>query len=214
MTRRITRRQAIAVAGIGSLVSSASAFGQSSAESVRVTIDPRRFASIHRQVVDDIAKAAEGTRLVTAEGHDRLLKLLESAKAVKGDGSAMLARLRDAIYKATSPEAMQSEIRKLAEAAAKADPLTAVIVLIAQDSIEYAMQQAKELKLTRLDAARAIFIVGSDVTGAITGAILGTKLGIPAIIAVAALAGAATGSSYAYMQTATPPPPPAQRGGR
>ena len=201
MTRRITRRQMIGAAGLGSFAAGSTVFGQTGAQSVRITIDPPRFATIHRQVVDDIAKASQGTRLITAEGYDRLLNLLESAKAVKADGLTTLTKLRDAIYQATSPEAMQTEIRKVVDASAKAEPLILIIALIAQSSIEYARQQLKEL-----DVPRLIFIVGSDVTGAITGAIAGSKLGHPAIIAIAALAGAATGSSYAFMQTATPPP--------
>lgn len=189
--RRMTRRKLIGSVVFASLAPEQIGFAQRS--SINVTVDAARFAQMHTDVVNDIALALKGLRMVTPDGFSKLLELLRQHDIVSRDDIETLQKLRDAIYAATDV-AMKSALDEAGRMAAKAREVVQVIVQIAQRSYNYAREHVDGPTVVRITA-----VVAADVSGAMSGAIVGAKFGNPAFTAIAAVAGAAGVSSRAYL---------------
>jgi len=165
--------------------------------------EARMIGGIHGDMVNKLSDALKGTRPFSKDNLLELINLLSgkdvgniSLPAVLTPPQSDLVRkVVEAIY--SSPDI--SEVAKKIEAMYKevsdrTRDLGAAIVSIAHDSVQFAKKHQK-----------AIFIVASDVGGALTGATQAAKLG-PYAAGIGALAGAITASYLASTQGASPTP--------
>jgi hypothetical protein len=188
----IARRRVLVGAAAISLGGFApSAAAQQSAQELGLP-RPMAYGPIHGDMLSRISNALGRTVLDSKEGIFKLIDLLEKDVFVSKEDSELLKKLVDIILNSDSVAAMAREIESIYKAVtSKTADVAAAIISIARNSVENIERLGG-----RSDVKKAIYIVSSDVTGALTGAAACSKL--PRVFAViGALAGAVAGSGNA-----------------
>lgn len=173
---------AVTVTALGALVSD-SATAQGSQES-RPIFKPEDAGTLHGHTLDQISGVLNGIAINTKEGLHKIVGLLMEFKVINKPDADKLDKLVDAIF--SDPAEIQRKVNEIFDEARKdAGEVAKAIISIAKNSVEYAKGHQRE-----------IYIVTSDVSGALTGALTGAKFGAP-IAVVGALAGAVASSAGA-----------------
>ncbi|MBB5340384.1 hypothetical protein [Tunturiibacter gelidoferens] len=184
--KEISRRQfATAVSSVGVGTMMPAALAQERLQEPKPAYPPRDAGGIHGDMLGRISEGLAGNDIHTKEGLLKLVALLQQFDVISEQDAAMLRETIDAIFSA--PETTAAKIDKIyAEAKEKAGEVTVAIISIAKNSVEFGRRHE-----------RAIYIVASDVSGALTGAATGAKLGGRSLAVLGALAGAVGGSAQA-----------------
>jgi len=145
----------------------------------------------------DIGKQLNGAPATSRDGFEALLKPL-SGTIVPASELEYLHQLGDAIFKNESPDAIKKAIDDLlARIENKVGPFVETAVRIAQNSVQFAREQFKDISPARLR-----FLVASDVIGVLTSGQYIASLGHPALmVLVAGVAAVASSTVAAYLHS-------------
>ena len=154
------------------------------------------YAQRHFDTVVDIVSAYGTVEPISKAGLHLLVDFLVKRELIAREDAELLHGLVDGIFDSKQVEAVLKAIQDLDERASKAGRfIVQVVAKIAASSVDLARKQ-----LDQVDVARVVYVVGSDVTGALAGIATAPKAP-PALPALAALAGAAANSSKAVWDT-------------
>jgi len=190
----INRRKLLVAATGAGLGTSISAPAQQSAQSPKFPYPPKDSGGFHNDTMNRIASTLEGKSINTRDGLLKIVDMLRELGVVNEADAQVLRELIGAIFSSSTLETLAATIEKLyRESMAKVGQVTAAIVSIARASVEDAKKYAQ-------DNPRQIYIVSSDVVGALAGAAAGAKLGVVFAV-IGALAGAVGTSAKAAFET-------------
>jgi hypothetical protein len=192
---KVNRRHLLAFAtGVGLGAFAPGATAQQAVREPKLPYPPKDFGSIHGDMLRTISENLKGVAIETEEGLLEIVDLLKSSGVINDTDAAVIQDLIRTIFASADPEQLTAKIELIyKDAATKAGDVAAAIVSIARNSVEHAKDYAKE-------HPRQIYIVASDVGGALAGAYTGGKFGT-IFAAVGALAGAVGASAKAAFET-------------